>query len=295
MQIHPIDLNFQNVAGVIAAFLVESEGEVALVETGPGSTLDALRTGIEDLGFAVDEVKKVMLTHIHLDHAGAAGWWAGQGATVYVHPNGARHLIDPTLLLRSAEMVYGDRMDELWGEMLPAAEDRVVALEDGGEVSVGDSIFTALDTPGHARHHHAFACDGVVFTGDVAGVRLAGQKYISVASAPPQFDAEAYDHSIARLLQGNYGKLFLTHFGEVDDVRDHLERYRVAVRAAAAFVAERLGEGMDDESLPIAYQAFQMEQAFNAGTPPEAWNLYQTANPTAMCADGLRMGVGIEN
>lgn len=291
MQIHPIDLNFQNVAGVIAAFLVESGGELALIETGPGSTLGALRKGIEDLGFSVNEVKKVLLTHIHLDHAGAAGWWAGQGATIYVHPKGARHLIDPSRLMGSAEMVYGDRMDELWGEMLPAAQDRVVALEDGGEVRVGDSLITALDTPGHARHHHAFACDGVVFAGDVAGVRLRGQQYISVTSAPPQFDAEAYDRSIARLLQGNYARLFLTHFGEVDDVRDHLERYRVAVRAASAFVADRLGEGMDDESLRIAYQAFQMEQAFQAGAPPEAWSLYQAANPTTMCADGLRMGI----
>ncbi len=291
MQIHPIDLKFQDTAGVIAAFLVDSGGELALVETGPGSTLDTLCKGIEELGFSPDEVRKVLVTHIHLDHAGAAGWWAGQGATVYVHRRGARHLIDPSVLMDSVEMVYGDQTDELWGEMLPAAEDRVVALEDGDEVRVGDSVITAIDTPGHARHHHAFVCDGGVFAGDVAGARLPGQKYISVTSAPPQFDAEAYDKSISRLLQGDYAKLFLTHFGVVDDVREHLERYRVAVRAAAAFVAERLVEGMDGESLRIAYQAYQMEQAFQAGTPPEVWAAYETANPTGMCADGLRIGL----
>lgn len=289
MRVYTIDLKFQNVEGVIAAFLIESEGELALIESGPGSTLDVLQAGIEELGFSIADVGKVLVTHIHLDHAGAAGWFASQGATIYVHQNGARHLIDPSLLMESARMVYGDRMDELWGEMLPASVDRVVALEDGDEIRVGDSVFVAIDTPGHARHHHVFACDGVIFAGDVAGVRLAGQGYISVTSAPPQFDAEAYEESINKLLDGDYSKLYLTHFGEVTDVCDHLERYRVAVKAAATFVEERLGEGADAEALQIVYEAFQMERAFQANVPPEVWNRYQVANPTSMCADGLRI------
>ena len=289
MKIHTIDLKFQNVEGVIAAFLIESEGELALIETGPGSTLDALRAGIEELGFSVADVSKVLVTHIHLDHAGAAGWFAGQGATIYVHPNGARHLIDPTLLMESARMVYGERMDELWGEMLPSSADRVVILEDEDEVRIGDSVFIARNTPGHARHHHVFVCDRVVFAGDVAGVRLAGQSYISVTSAPPQFDAEAYEKSINALLDADYSKLYLTHFGEVLDVRDHLEKYRVAVKAAAVFVAERLEEGADADALQIVYEAFQMEQAFQANVPPEVWSRYQVANPASMCADGLRI------
>ena len=144
MKIHTIDLKFQNVEGVIAAFLIESEGELALIESGPGSTLPVLRAGIEELGFSVSDVSKVMLTHIHLDHAGAAGWWAAQGATIFVHPNGVKHLIDPSRLMESAHMVYGDRMDELWGDMLPASADRVVALEDGDEIRVVTKrLFTA--------------------------------------------------------------------------------------------------------------------------------------------------------
>ncbi|MFK5921817.1 MAG: MBL fold metallo-hydrolase [Verrucomicrobiota bacterium] len=289
MKVHTIDLKFQNVEGVIAAFLIESGGELALVETGPGSTLPVLREGIEALGFCVADVKKVLVTHIHLDHAGAAGWWAGQGATVYVHNKGARHLIDPTRLMESARMVYGDRMDELWGEMLPAAAERVVIVKDGDEVPVGDSLLVALDTPGHARHHHVFASDDVVFSGDVAGVRLAGQSYISVASAPPQFDAAAYLQSLDLLLRGGYSKMYLTHFGQVDDVEDHLQRYKVAVKAADEFVAARFKEGVDESSLQILYEAFQMEQAFKAGVPAEVWTDYQVANPTSMCADGLRL------
>lgn len=289
MKIHTIDLKFQGVEGLIAAFLIESAGELALIETGPSSTLAALRAGIEDLGYSVADVKKVLVTHIHLDHAGAAGWWAGQGATVFVHNKGARHLIDPARLMESAQMVYGDRMDELWGEMLPACAERVVVLEDGDEVPLGDERIIARDTPGHARHHHVFVCGDVVFAGDVAGVRLAGQTYISVTSAPPQFDEQAYQESITLLQQGGFSKMYLTHFGEVLDVEDHLERYRVAVKATSDFVAGRLKEGVDAQALQILYEAFQMEQAFQAGVPPEVWTDYQLANPASMCADGLRI------
>ncbi|MCF6313176.1 MAG: MBL fold metallo-hydrolase [Verrucomicrobiales bacterium] len=291
MKVHTIDLKFQGVDGAIAAFLIESGGELALVESGPTSTLPALRAGIEALGFAVADVKKVLLTHIHLDHAGAAGWWARQGADVYVHPRGARHLIDPARLIESATMVYGDRMDELWGEMLPAPAERVVSVEDGEQICVGEVTLVARDTPGHARHHHVYACGDVVFTGDVAGVRLTGQAYLSVASAPPQFDEEAYGRSLDLLLQGGYKKLYLTHFGEVTEVEDHLTRYRDAIRAATVFVRDRVAEGVDASSLHILYEAFQMEQAFKAGVPAEVWGRYQIANPTAMSADGLSLAL----
>lgn len=289
MIIHTIDLKFQNVEGVIAAFLIESGDELALVETGPGSTLLELQNGIEALGFSVSDIKKVLVTHIHLDHAGAAGWWAEKGATVYVHPNGAKHLIDPSRLMESARMVYEDRMDELWGEMIPAPADRVVIVEDGDEIKIGDAVFVAKDTPGHARHHHAFVCEDVAFVGDVAGVRLAGESFISVTSAPPQFDAVAYEESINSLLEADFSKIYLTHFGEITEVRDHLEGYLKAVKVASNFVAERINEDVDEEALQIIYEAFQMEQAFQAGVPPENWSRYQVANPTSMCADGLRI------
>lgn len=188
-------------------------------------------------------------------------------------------------------MVYGDRMDELWGEMLPAPAERVVSVEDGEEIRVGEVSLVARDTPGHARHHHVYVCGEVVFTGDVAGVRLAGQSYLSVASAPPQFDEEAYGRSLDLLLTGGYKKLYLTHFGEVTEVEDHLIRYREAIKAATVFVRERLGEGVDEFSLQILYEAFQMEQAFKAEVPAEVWGRYQIANPCAMSADGLRLAL----
>ena len=287
--VHTLDLRFQGEPGVIAAFLVEGPEGLALIETGPGSTLPALREGLAGLGVAPERVGDVFVTHIHLDHAGAAGWWARQGATVHVHPRGAAHLIDPARLLESARMVYGERMDPLWGEMLPAPAERVRAPADGEITRAAGLEIRALDTPGHARHHHAWAIGGTLFAGDVAGARLPGSDYVSVTSAPPQFDPEAYDASIARLEAEGFERLYLTHFGLFEGVAEHLAAYREAVRRASDFVRDRLREGMDAESLQVAYQAFHMEQAFRLGAPPEIRGGCQLANPAAMCADGIRL------
>ena len=289
MTIHTIDLDFQGVPRVIAAFLIEGPEGLILIETGPGSTLDHLTGGIESLGFALDDVRDVFVTHIHLDHAGAAGWWGNRGATVYVHPKGARHLVDPSRLMDSARMIYQDRMDALWGDMVPAPEENVRTLEDNETVEAGGVSITALDTPGHARHHLCYAIGDAVFAGDVAGMRLPDCAFISVTSAPPQFEPDPYDNSIARLEGGDYERLFLTHFGEFTDVAEHLAAYRENVRQATAFVRDRLEEGMDAESLQVAYEAYQMEIAFRAGIPQETWSSYQLANPPGMCADGIRL------
>lgn len=290
MTIHTIDLMFQGAPQAIAAFLVEGPEGLALVETGPESTLDALIAGIEAAGFSASDVADVLVTHIHLDHAGAAGWWAANhGAQIHVHRRGARHLIDPSVLLESATRIYGERMDSLWGSMTPAAEEQVHIVEDGGCVEAAGLTFEALDTPGHARHHHVWALNGEAFTGDVAGVRLPGQGFLSVASAPPQFDLEAYEASIDRLLERDFKRLHLTHFGAVDDVSEHLRAYRCEVRLAAEFVRDRLNEGMEGDALEVAYEAWNLERAFGSGLPNSVWRQYEVANPAPMCADGLRL------
>jgi len=290
MTVHTIDLMFQGTPQAIAAFLIEGPDGLALIETGPESTLDALVGGIETAGFSAGDVADVLVTHIHLDHAGAAGWWAvNSGSRVHAHPRGARHLIDPSRLMASATMVYGDRMQTLWGGMTPAPEEKVHVVEDGGIVSAAGLKFEALDTPGHARHHHVWAVNEEAFTGDVAGARLPGRDFLSVTSAPPQFDLDAYEASIDRLLARNFQKLHLTHFGSVDDVSEHLNAYRHEVRSSAEFVRDRLGEGMDGDSLQVAYQAWNLERAFVAELPNEVWRQYDLANPAPMCADGLRL------
>ncbi len=287
--IHTLDLRFQNTPGIVAAFLIEVGKELALIETGPGSTLPALLQEIRALGFEPKNIRHVFVTHIHLDHAGAAGWWAQQGATVFVHPQGAKHLIDPGKLMSSARQVYGERLDSLWGEMLPAPADKVVTLADGESVKLGKVKLTAINTPGHARHHHAFACEGVCFTGDAAGVRLQGCDYLSVASAPPQFDPVAYLDSITRLHDAKFEKLYLTHFGEVTDVARHLSAYAQRVGQVHDHVQELMQQGLSGDALRKAYYQSEFDIAKKAGVSEAQWRGYELANNSAMCADGIAL------
>ncbi len=291
MRVHTLDLRFQDTPGLIAAYLVETGSALALVETGPGSTLPALRKGIRDLGFDEKDVKHVLVTHIHLDHAGAAGWWAQQGARVYCHPNAARHLVDPSRLMDSARRVYGEAMDRLWGDMLPAPQEQVTALADGETVKIGHVQFTAWDTPGHARHHHAFLAEGACFTGDVAGMRLDQSAYLSVTSAPPQFEPPAYQASVNRLAAAGLEKLYLTHFGEVTDVQAHLNGYRDRINEVHQTVRQWVQAGHSEEEIRQLYERREQALAENAGLTAADWRLYQMGNGTAMCADGIRLYV----
>ena len=291
MQIHTIDLEFQGRGGLIASFLIESDDGLILIEPGPGSTRETLVGKLQELGYSADQVGAVFITHAHLDHAGSGGWWAESGAKLHVHPKAARHLIDPSRLLESARRVFGDAFDSLWGEMLPAPEPMVHALEDGETVRIGEHTVEAVDTPGHAFHHHAFAIGDAVFAGDAAGVRLADCDYLSVAAPPPHFHLESCLASIDRLGARPAARIFLTHFGEIRDVDQHLAGYRAAVLGAAEVVEGLIGSSndADADSIRIAYQAFQMEQAYQAGLPRDRWDDYQAINHTGMCADGIRM------
>lgn len=287
--IHTIDLHFQNTPGIVAAFLIETGGKLALIETGPGSTLPALLAGIRAHGFDPARVKHVFVTHIHLDHAGAAGWWAQQGATVYAHPRGQKHLVDPEKLIESATQVYGAKLKTLWGEILPAPEERVVALKDSEAVKIGKTKITALETPGHAKHHHAYVLDGTCFTGDVAGSRLQGCDYLSVTAAPPQFDPVAYLDSITRLHDAKFERLFLTHFGEVADVSTHLTRYAQRVTEVDERISALVECGSPSDERRMIYQKAEHTTAMKCGVSEADWRRYELANGTAMCADGIAL------
>ena len=166
-----IDLHFQNIPQAIAAFLLETDDGPILIETGPYSTFPALEAGLRGLGYSVDDVQHVLLTHIHLDHAGSAWAFAERGATIYVHPVGVQHLSDPSRLMNSARRIYKEEMDTLWGEMRSIPEDQIRAVAHGEEIGVGGRLFQAWHTPGHARHHIAWQVGNELFTGDVAGIK----------------------------------------------------------------------------------------------------------------------------
>lgn len=289
MEVVTIDLEFQGVIGGIAAYLVRGRDGAFLVETGPESTLDRLLSGLAEQGLSPEELRGVFVTHIHLDHAGAAGWFAARGIDIHVHSRGARHLVDPGRLLESARGVYGARFERLWGGLTPAPAERVRALADGDLVEIAGLTVEAHDTPGHAFHHHAFSIGGTVFTGDAAGARLGENPYLSVTSAPPQFHLEHTLSSLEKLVALAPERLFLTHFGEVSDPSAHLAAYRDAVELNAEFVRLRLREGLWGEPLSVAYEAFQLEQAYRLGMDPRLWADYQIINGSEMCADGMRL------
>src|ERR687883_1675017 len=205
MKIEIIDLDFMNTGQVIASFLLLGEDgtSAALVETGPTTCLDRLTAGLKHHGVSHEDVRQVFLTHIHLDHAGASGHVSGllSNATFYVHEVGYPHLVDPSKLVKSAARIYGENMDELWGEARPVPEDRIVILREGEEAEVAGGILVAHDTPGHAYHHLAFLepDSGALFAGDVAGIRRPGQSYIRPPTPPPEIDVEAWVRSIERM------------------------------------------------------------------------------------------------
>ncbi len=289
MEVNVIDLTFQGMPGVIAAFLVNGPSGNILIETGPESARGHLLARLLEHGVGPADLAGVFVTHIHLDHAGAAGWFAAQGVPLYVHEKGARHLIEPGRLVESARMVYGDRFDSLWGAMVPAPAERVHSLSDGAIIDLAGLQIEAIATPGHAFHHHAFRIGKDVFTGDAAGARLGENPYTSVTSAPPQFDLEHTLASIDRLASLGAERLFLTHFGEISDPDAHLAAYRETVEMNAEFIRERLAGGFDALALQLAYEAFQSEQALQHRLPRDLWDSYQAINGTAMCADGIRL------
>ena len=287
MRVDTIDLEFQGTPHVIAAFLIHGPDAPVLIETGPESTLPALSRGLQRCGVRVEDVKDVLVTHIHLDHAGAAGWWAQQGARVYVHPVGAPHLIDPDKLLSSATRIYGDRMDVLWGEVRPAPAERVVAVEDGTVLEVGGLKITAVETPGHASHHHAYQLDDIAFTGDAAGILLPGNRWTDLPAPPPEFDPERWNKTLQRLRGLGLRTLYRTHYGATSDVQAELETFQEVMQQAVIWIREMIDAGEEREPMVAEFSERMRAWASRTGTSDEDVVAYELANPRDMSVDGI--------
>lgn len=250
-----IDVRMHGYERITAAFVVRAR-LTALVETGPQSSLDDLLAGLERAG--VESVDWIIVTHIHLDHAGAAGALAHRWphARVAVHSVGAPHLAAPAKLWASAARIYGDDMDALWGGIEPVPSDRMVALDDGDVVDLGGRKLRAVATPGHAGHHHAFLDDAtdIVFCGDALGVGLPDSDIIRPATPPPEFDLGQSMASIARIRACGASSAWFTHFGPHDavapgrDLHDTCDEAEAALQTWAGWVADAraAGAGLDD-------------------------------------------------
>jgi glyoxylase-like metal-dependent hydrolase (beta-lactamase superfamily II) len=280
-----IDLNFGAV-GTIAAFLMDSGTGPVLIESGPDSTYPALEAGLRTAGVEPEEVRHVLLTHIHLDHAGAAWQLAKLGATVFVHPVGAPHLADPSKLLASARRIYGEDMDSLWGRLEPIDPERLRAVGDGEVVRIGRLSFEALHTPGHASHHIAWRLDGAVFAGDVAGVRMDAGPVVPPCP-PPDIDLEAWHASVATLREVAPEVLYPTHFGAFRDVPDYLDRVDASLALFAEWIRQRMREAQDESAMVAALERFTADHLRERGCDERLLRRYELANPAFMSVAGL--------
>ncbi len=284
-----LDLNFQNVPHTIAVYLFRHTRGVALIESGPGSTVPALQQALAQRGYALSDITDVLLTHIHLDHAGAAGFLARQGATIHVHPVGAPHMLRPEKLLQSAARIYGDMMDTLWGEFLPVPEERLHVPQDEEAIVIGDLRFLPLDTPGHAYHHYAYLFEGVCFSGDVGGVRLPlrGTKHLRLPMPPPEFHLEKWRASVARLRAAAPRAIVPTHFGPFEDVAWHLDALDRELDDVERFLLQVMPAGPTIEELQQRLDAWVQAKNRHDGIDEATHRAYETANPTWMSASGL--------
>jgi len=221
-----LDLRFRGVPRIIATAVLHGPGGVALVDPGPSSTLPVLRRELEQAGISMSDVRTLVLTHIHLDHAGATGTLVHQhpGLRVYVHEKGAPHMVDPEKLLASATRLYGDAMDTLWGEVRPVPASAITALKGGERISAGGRDLEVAYTPGHASHHVSYfsADSGLAFVGDTAGVRLNPGGFNLPPTPPPDIDLEIWRDSLARIGRWGADTLFVTHFGPHQSAAAHL-------------------------------------------------------------------------
>ena len=291
MKLETIDLNFQGAEHVIASFLLLGEDSAALVETGPTSCLYRLMDGLEEHGVVPEDVRSVFLTHIHLDHAGASGHLAQllPNAAFYVHEVGRPHLVDPSKLLKSATRIYGERMEELWGEARPVPEDRVRVLKGGEQLEVAGGVLVAHDTPGHAYHHLAYLEpeSGVLFAGDVGGIRLPGQSYVRPPTPPPEIDVEIWTRSLGLIREISPRSLWPTHFGRFDDVERHLRELEWRLRDWLLFVEERVNGGASREEICGELKYKGDAEMLAEGARPDDSARYDLAGDYGTLVDGL--------
>jgi glyoxylase-like metal-dependent hydrolase (beta-lactamase superfamily II) len=256
--VRTIDLHYLGQPGVVAAFLLHGGNEVALIEVGPGSTAETLIRAVEEQGFGLEQVRRLLVTHIHLDHAGAAGLLLERmpNARLYVHEVGVPHVIDPSKLITSATRIYGNLMKRMWGEIRPVPADRIVPLRDDQVLDVAGRRLRVLYTPGHAIHHVTFhdLASGDMFVGDVAGARMDGCDYVRPPTPPPDLDLDAWETSLDRLNSLNPHGFYMTHFGFISDTRRHVEELRSRLRAWERIVLDGMRAGQDHAAIATGLQ-----------------------------------------
>jgi glyoxylase-like metal-dependent hydrolase (beta-lactamase superfamily II) len=256
-RLHPIDLHFLGQEREIAAYLIETADGPALFDCGPTTTLEHLHAGLAAHGLELTDVRHLLLSHIHLDHAGAAGELVREhpGLTVWVSEIGAPHLVDPEKLVSSARRLFPN-FDQFWGAVTPLPE-RNVRIADGDVVG-----WDAFPTPGHASHHVAYHRDGTLLAGDAAGVRIVPSHHVQPVAPPPDIDLEAWRQSVDEIERRAPERLALIHFGVVADVSRHLELFRTALERWSDWVRD--GMTQDEFVEAVAADAGDEAERYSA-------------------------------
>ncbi len=285
-----VDLMHRGRPRVIATAVIRSAAGVTLIDPGPTSCLGRLRVALEKAGIAISDVRTILITHIHLDHAGSTGTLLKENRdiTVYVHERGAPHLIDPSKLLASATRLYGDEMDTLWGQFLPVPEENVRAVSGDERIAASERHFDVAYTPGHASHHVSYfdSSSGVAFVGDVAGVRTGQALFVLPPTPPPDIDLELWKQSIETVRRWHAATLFLTHYGPHEDPEDHLDALLAHMDALKQISKKCLESGGSDSDQQQRFLD-QIRVYLARHIPNHETNLYNTAAPLDQCWLGL--------
>lgn len=282
-----IDTHFLGFTQAISVFCIPHKDGIALIETGPGSTLPILIEQLEILNFKPEQITDVFLTHIHLDHAGAAGAFARFGARIHVHPNGAPHLLNPEKLLGSAARIYGSEMNRLWGEFLPVPEKNLSVLRDGDVVQLGDFSITAVDTPGHANHHFAYQVLEVLFTGDVGGIRMPDTRHLRLPMPPPELNLEKWRTSVARIRNLGIKRIAPTHFGIYTDPDWHLDALEELIDAVDSWIQAVMPASPGVDEINRLFTEWTFQRSEREGLSRAQIDRYEAANPTWMSGAGI--------
>jgi glyoxylase-like metal-dependent hydrolase (beta-lactamase superfamily II) len=286
--VHVIDLNFQGIPGAIGVYLVPHRHGAVLVESGPASTLPALDAGLLKYGFDKTEITDVLLTHIHLDHAGAAGWLAQMGAKIHVHKVGAPHLTDPTKLLSSASRLYGDQMERLWGKTLPVATEYLNVVESGQVIEIENLTFISVDTPGHAYHHNAYSLGGICFSGDVGGVRLRNLNHVRAPMVPPEFQPQIWRESLQHLRKLDLSWIAPTHFGFHNDPFWQLSVMDLFLKEIELWMEENMKDSPELEVLNERFLLWLDSRSKMDHLTPDEINANEAANPSWLSPLGIQ-------
>lgn len=281
-----LDLNFLGHSDTIASFLVESNEGPILFETGPHSTLPVLEKKLRENGYEIKDIRHVFISHIHLDHAGAAWAFAQNGSTIYMHPAGAPHMVNPEKLYNSAKRIYGSEMDKLWGQLNPIPREYIWTVPHKEKVKIGNIKVKAWHTPGHAIHHVAWQIGNELIAGDVAGCKI-GNGIVVPPCPPPDINVEDWKASIRLIKTRRFDAIYLTHYGKITEVKSHLVELEGRLQNWANWIKPFYDEGRSKDEITPMFQEYVNKQLKAGGVKGEDLKRYEGANPSWMSVAGL--------